>query len=133
MNNIQEQFASAFANMPTHRAPPVQVVVPPQLEGGGSTWKWIAIFLVGVILVGVVLIFATKSAPEPKKRVIEVLQEEGIQQKKKRKMIPPISLDEEEKIEEEDPSSHLSPELMNDTKFTSMADIMRQKQQGILE
>tara|TARA_B100000886_G_scaffold317168_1_gene256265 strand:- start:1105 stop:1524 length:420 start_codon:yes stop_codon:yes gene_type:complete len=138
VSNIQKQFASAFANnnLAGAAVPPVQVVVPPQpIQGGGSPWKWIAIFLVGVILVGVVIVFTQKSAPKGK-RVRDVLEEaeEFKPKKQKKKHVTfdvPVDLKEEE--EEEDPPSTLPPELLNDPKFTSMQEIVKQKQLGTLK
>lgn len=143
VSNIQKQFASAFANNNLAGAaavPPVQVVVPPQpIQGGGSPWKWIAIFLVGVILVGVVIVFTQKSAPKGK-RVRDVLEEaeESKPKKQKKKHVTfdvPVDLKEEEKEEDMDPppSSTLPPELSNDPKFTSMQEIVKQKQLGTLK
>lgn len=148
VSNIQKQFASAFANnnnLAGAAVPPVQVVVPPQpiIQGGGSPWKWIAIFLVGVILVGVVIVFTQKSAPKGK-RVRDVLEEveEFKPKKQKKKHVTfdvPVDLQEEEEEEEEDeamdppPSSSLPPELSNDPKFTSMQQIVKQKQLGTLK
>ena len=136
VSNIQKQFASAFANNNlAGGVPPVQVVVPPQpIQGGGSPWKWIAIFLVGVILVGVVIVFTQKSAPKGK-RVRDVMEEaeEFKPKKQKKKHVTfdvPVDLKEEE--EEEDPPSTLPPELLNDPKFTSMQEIVKQKQLGTL-
>ena len=141
VSNIQKQFASAFANH--GGVPPVQVVVPPQpIQGGGSPWKWIAIFLVGVILVGVVIVFTQKSAPKGK-RVRDVLEEEAEEfkpKKQKKKHVTfdvPVDLKEEEEEDEEmmdpPPSSTLPPELFNDPKFTSMQEIVKQKQLGTLQ
>jgi hypothetical protein len=139
VSNIQKQFASAFANNLAGGVPPVQVVVPPQpIQGGGSPWKWIAIFLVGVILVGVVIVFTQKSAPKGK-RVRDVLEEEAEEfkpKKQKKKHVTfdvPVDLKEEEEEEDMDPPSTLPPELSIDPKFTSMQEIVKQKQLGTLQ
>lgn len=127
VSNIQDQFAKAF-----NHHPPVQVVVPPQQPPveGGSTWKWISIFLIGVLLVGIVVVFTHKSAPKGK-RIRDVLEAEAIgnqtKKRKKKKVTFDIIPEEEEEEEEE---SELPPELLSDPKFTSMAEIVRQKQQG---
>lgn len=144
-SKIQQQFASAFggANAVAPPAPPVQVVLPPQIQGGGgSTWKWIAIFLVGVILVGVVMIFTQKTATSGK-RVRDVFKEEvrleeedreDPPRKKKKRVrfeLPPEE-EEEEEVEEEEEEVFLSPELESDPKFTSMQQIVAQKASGAL-
>mgnify|MGYP004188567693 CR=1 FL=1 len=141
-SKIQQQFASAFGGA-NAVAPPVQVVIPPQIQGGGgSTWKWIAIFLVGVILVGVVMIFTQKTATSGK-RVRDVFKEEvrleeeedreDPPRKKKKRVrfeLPPE--EEEEDVEEEEEEVLLSPELERDPKFTSMQQILAQKASGAL-
>jgi len=94
---------------------------------------------VGVILVGVVIVFTQKSAPNGK-RVRDVLEEEAEEfkpkkQKKKQHVTfdVPVDLKEEEEEEDMDPPSTLPPELSNDPKFTSMQEIVKQKQLGTLK
>lgn len=136
MNDIQQQFASAFANgqIPNNMhsgMPPVQVVVPPQASS--MPWKWIAIFLIGVLLVVVVVVFIQKNdASKQRHRIHDVLMEEK-KKKPTTQLLEQKEQTEEQDIGEEPPESYLSAELQNDNKFTSMAEIVRQKKQGTLK